>query len=120
MLALFKSSKFKTSIKLILAFFAFTLIESSAFASTGSGILCNALSFFTGNLGKTLALFALIALGVSFFLGKISWGTVLAVAFGIACIFGGTAIVNALSTTGGGAAATGSVCASTAGSTINI
>ena len=117
MLALFKSSKFKKSIKLILAFFAFTLIESSAFASTtgatGGGILCNALGFFTGNLGKTLALFALIALGVSFFLGKISWGTVLAVAFGIACIFGGSAIVNALSGSSSGTAACSGVTTST-------
>ncbi len=115
MLALLKSFSCKTSIKLFATIFAFTLIQSSAFAAatTSSGILCNALGFFTGNLGKTLALFALIALGVSFFLGKISWGTVLAVAFGIACIFGGSAIVNALSGTASGSGACSGVTTTT-------
>jgi type IV secretory pathway VirB2 component (pilin) len=113
MLALLKSFSCKTSIKLFATIFAFTLIQSSAFATTSGGILCNALGFFTGNLGKTLALFALIALGVSFFLGKISWGTVLAVAFGIACIFGGSAIVNALSGTASGSGACSGVTTTT-------
>ncbi len=99
-----------------LLFSHFANAGAAGAAGTTGNILCNALSLFTGNLGKTLAIFALIALGVSFFMGKISWGTVLAVAFGIACIFGGATIVNAISGASSGSTFT---CSGTAGA-VNI
>ncbi len=111
-----KLTSFKSFAKFALVLASSLLFSQFAMASTGTNILCNALNLFTGNLGKTLAIFALIALGVSFFMGKISWGTVLAVAFGIACIFGGATIVNAIS----GGSGSGFSCSPTASASINI
>ena len=87
-------------------FLALSTKQSFAASFSFESILCNVYSLFSGQWGKIFALFALIALGISFFLGKISWGTVLAVAIGVALIFGGTAIVDGVL---GGSA---SVCAS--------
>lgn len=67
-------------------------------------VMCNALGIITGGTGKTLAAFAVVSLGIGFFLGKVAWGLMLAVALGIAALFGAPTIVNALS---GG---TGDVC----------
>ncbi len=91
-----KLASLKSFAKFALVFASSLLFSQFAMANTTGGVLCRAIGLFTGNLGKALALFALIALGVSFFMGKISWGTVLAVAFGIACIFGGSVIVDKL------------------------
>ncbi len=96
-----KLASLKSFAKFALVFASSLLFSQFAMATTNStGVLCTAINLFTGNIGKMLAIFALIALGVSFFMGKISWGTVLAVAFGMACIFGGSTIVNKLA--GGG------------------
>jgi type IV secretion system protein VirB2 len=68
--------------------------------------MCNAYGIFNGTLGKTFAVFAIVALGIAFFLGKVSWGTAIAIALGIGSIFGAPALVNTL--TGG----SGVICAS--------
>jgi len=90
--------------------FGFVATNSVAFASSMSleTVLCNAYSLFNGQWGRIFALFALVALGISFFLGKISWGTVISVALGIGVIFGGTSIVSALT----GGSGSGALCAS--------
>jgi type IV secretory pathway VirB2 component (pilin) len=88
---------------LVFAFF----LPLQSYALDFSTVLCNAYSVFNGQWGKIFALFALVALAISFFLGKISWGTVLSVAMGVALIFGGNAIVNLL--VGG----SGSICTTT-------
>ena len=56
-------------------------------------LLCTALSFLTGGVGKTLAAFACIGVSLAFVGGKVAWTTVLAFSLGMACIFGAPQIV---------------------------
>lgn len=56
-------------------------------------LLCNALGFLTGTVGKTLAAFACIGVSLAFVGGKVAWTTVLAFSLGMACIFGAPQIV---------------------------
>lgn len=58
--------------------------------------LCNAYYLFNGPIGKAFAIFAIVALGVMFFLGKVNWGTAIAIALGIGSIFGAPALVGLL------------------------
>jgi type IV secretion system protein VirB2 len=80
----------------------FSLLSLSAFAAAGNdaadmeAILCNAYGIFNGPIGRTFAVFAIVALGVGFFLGKVSWGTAIAIALGIGAIFGAPAMVGLL------------------------
>ena len=70
--------------------------------------MCAGYKVFNGPLGKTFAIFAIVALGVGFFLGKVSWGMAIAVALGIGSIFGAPALVKAITGgTGGGCKADG-------------
>ena len=62
-------------------------------------VLCNVLKFVTGTVGKTLASFIIIGVGLGFFTGKVSWGLLIGVTLGISAMFGAPAIVGAL--TGG-------------------
>ena len=59
--------------------------------------MCNALRVVTGSAGKTFAAFAIIAVGIGFFSGKVSWGLMIGVAAGIAAMFGAPSIVAAIS-----------------------
>ena len=58
---------------------------------------CNVLRIVTGSAGKTFATFAVIATGIGFFTGKVSWGLMIGVSAGIATMFGGPSIVAAIS-----------------------
>lgn len=73
-----------------------------------TGIMCNGYLLFSGNLGKTFAVFAIVALGVGFFLGKVSWGTAIAIALGIGALFGAPVLVRTI--TGG----TTTICSTSA------
>ena len=44
-------------------------------------------------MGKALAVFSIVSLGVGLFMGKITWGLVFAVALGIGAIFGAPKLV---------------------------
>jgi type IV secretory pathway VirB2 component (pilin) len=59
--------------------------------------LCNALRIASGSAGKTFAAFAIIATGIGFFTGKVSWGLMIGVTAGIATMFGAPSIVAAIS-----------------------
>jgi len=59
--------------------------------------ICNALRVVTGSAGKTFAAFAIIATGIGFFTGKVSWGLMIGVTAGIATMFGAPSIVAAIS-----------------------
>ncbi|GMO65001.1 MAG: hypothetical protein Ta2D_11630 [Rickettsiales bacterium] len=63
-------------------------------------VLCNVLGFVTGTVGKTLASFTIIGVGLGFFSGKVSWGAMIGVTLGISALFGSPAIIRAV--TGGG------------------
>ena len=78
--------------------FAQTLDASANLSSNSlNRVMCNALKIVTGGAGKTFAAFAVIATGIGFFTGKVSWGLMIGVAAGIATMFGASSIVAAIS-----------------------
>ena len=82
-----------------LIFFSFIIREHSFAGTAMTDAMCNAYKIFNGPLGKMVAVFSIVALGVSLFMGKITWGLVVAVALGIGAIFGAPKMVAAM--TGG-------------------
>lgn len=52
------------------------------------------LAIFTGGLTRTIAIIAVIALGIAAMAGKLSWDWVIKIVIGIVFIFGGAAIVD--------------------------
>ena len=72
-------------------------VSSSISSNSLTRVMCNALRIVTGSAGKTFATFAIIATGIGFFTGKVSWGLMIGVAAGIATMFGGPSIVAAIS-----------------------
>ena len=84
----------------LVAFVAVNVLFSFNAHASGANalevVMCNALSLVTGGTGRTLAAFAIVSLGIGFFLGKVAWGLMLAVALGIAALFGAPTIVNAI------------------------
>ena len=73
--------------------------RASTSSNTFSKSICNAFRIVTGSAGKTFAAFAIIATGIGFFSGKVSWGLMIGVAAGIATMFGAPSIVAAISGT---------------------
>ena len=71
--------------------------ESNISQNSFTRSACNALRIVMGGAGKTFATFAVIATGIGFFTGKVSWGLMIGVAAGIATMFGGPSIVSAIS-----------------------
>lgn len=67
--------------------------DGGALDTDMTDLLCTALSFLTGGVGKTLAAFACIGVSLAFVGGKVAWTTVLAFSLGMACIFGAPQIV---------------------------
>jgi type IV secretory pathway VirB2 component (pilin) len=61
------------------------------------GTMCNMMKIVTGNFGKAVAAFAIIAVGIGFFTGKVSWGLLVGVTAGVAAMFGAPTIVSAIS-----------------------
>ena len=87
----------------LFSFFALVVLlnPSLALAAAQSGTqleatLCKILKFLTGNIGKAIAAFALVFLGISLFLGKVSWGLAISTALGVATIFGAPKLVQTL------------------------
>jgi len=72
---------------------------ASTSVNTFSKSICNAFRIVTGSTGKTFAAFAIIATGIGFFSGKVSWGLMIGVSAGIATMFGAPSIVAAISGT---------------------
>ena len=104
--------KISLNVMFLLGLFALFLTTNAAFAANntaitsggGSGgdmqiVLCNVLAFVTGGIGKTIASFIIIGVGLGFFTGKVSWGVLIGVTLGISAMFGAPAIVKAV--TGG-------------------
>ena len=55
--------------------------------------VCNFIAVVTGGVGKVVVCVVIMFVGVSFFLGKVSWGLVLAIGMGAGAIFGAGQIV---------------------------
>lgn len=91
--------------KLFLVTLFTVLMVGVSFAETTSEkdamtkILCNVYVFITGGIGKTICSFVIIGVGIGFFTGKVSWGTLIGVALGIASLFGGPSIMAAVTGT---------------------
>ena len=101
-LALFPilSSELKTSQAFAEEAYAQSNNEDASFSLSSNSltrVMCNALRLVTGSAGKTFAAFAIIATGIGFFSGKVSWGLMIGVAAGIATMFGAPSIVAAIS-----------------------
>ena len=73
------------------------IYEASTSKNTFVKSVCNAFRIVNGSAGKTFAAFAIIATGIGFFSGKVSWGLMIGVAAGIATMFGAPSIVAAIS-----------------------
>lgn len=92
--------------KKIFLLFLFTILSvgvASAAANSGgttsdamTAALCNIYIFITGGVGKAICSFVIIGVGIGFFTGKVSWGTLIGVALGIASLFGGPSIMQAV------------------------
>lgn len=86
--------------KLFLLSLFTVLMMSASFASDEDDamtkVLCNVYVFITGGIGKTICSFVIIGVGIGFFTGKVSWGTLIGVALGIASLFGGPSIMKAV------------------------
>ena len=67
--------------------------------TTLESTLCKMLAMLNGTIGKGVAAFAIMFVGISLFMGKVSWGLAISTALGIGAIFGATGMVTAL---GGG------------------
>jgi type IV secretory pathway VirB2 component (pilin) len=83
----------------LLAVFFLVLFSNGALAQSYDDndmvkVLCNALNLITGGIGKTVAAFSIIALGIGFFGGKVSYAAMISVTIGIAALFGAPTIVN--------------------------
>lgn len=78
--------------------FATGNVISSAAGDGGTmqTVLCNVLKFVTGGIGKTIAAFIIIGVGIGFFTGKVSWGVLIGVTLGISAMFGAPAIIGAI------------------------
>ncbi len=98
----------KNLLKKLFLFTLFTLVMvGTSYASTDLTdnvmyrMLCNVYLFITGGIGKAVASFVIIGVGVGFFSGKVTWGVLIGVALGLSTLFGGPAILSAIA---GGAA----------------
>ncbi|MGB4191566.1 MAG: TrbC/VirB2 family protein [Rickettsiales bacterium] len=82
---------------------SYSFADTYATGTTDDGIsqtLCYIVTKLTGPIGKTIAMIALVVLGIGIFMGKLSWQLALGVAIGITFIFAAGKIVNWLSNTG--------------------
>ena len=62
--------------------------------ATLSDTLCNVLKFVTGSVGKTIATFAIIFIGVTFLNGKCNWTVLVTFSVGLAAIFAAPKIIS--------------------------
>ena len=69
--------------------------------------LCNVFEMASGNIGKAIAIFAIVAVGFGFFTGKFSIALVIGITLGIGILFGAPKIISAL--TGGEAVDCGTI-----------
>ena len=94
-------SIFSTSSFWLCSLFAIVLIvdPNMAYAAEKTKIedvLCNVLDLVQGPIGKGIGMVAIIFLGVSLFMGKVSWGLAISTAIGLGFIFGASGIVSAI------------------------
>ena len=67
---------------------------NSDFDRSLADTLCNVLKFVTGSVGKTIATFAIIFIGVTFLNGKCNWTVLVTFSVGLAAIFAAPKIIS--------------------------
>lgn len=77
---------------MLIAFLA--LMPEIAMAAPWDSAASQVLAIFTGGLTRTIAIIAVIALGLAAFAGKLSWRWAISIILGIVMIFGSTSIVD--------------------------
>ncbi|MCH2037281.1 MAG: TrbC/VirB2 family protein [Rickettsiales bacterium] len=92
-----KAACWKMSIALCLAFVATILPDVAMAAKTSvDNTMCKIVNVMTGRVGQAIGSIAVVFLGIGLFMGKMSWSVALAIALGVAAIFGAGVIVNFL------------------------
>lgn len=87
---------------------AYNDTDNSKFGEVSlSDTLCNVLMFVTGSVGKTIATFAIIFIGVTFLNGKCNWTVLVTFSVGLAAIFAAPKIIATFTGNTGGAAICG-------------
>jgi type IV secretory pathway VirB2 component (pilin) len=89
---------------LLLCTVGLTILPDFAYASpvndgqdTPMGaVLCTIVPWFAGNVGKGLAVIAVITIGIGALNGKVSWGLAILVGIGVAIIFSANMITDAV------------------------
>ncbi len=59
-------------------------------------ILCNTYKIATGKVGRGVIVVVLFVTGITFYLGKVQWGTIVAIVIGAGLCFGGPAVVSVM------------------------
>ncbi len=83
----------------IIGAIAISMMPELSFANAIEDTVCAIVGQLAGPVGRGIAAVAVIFLGFSLFMGKVTWGLALALGIGIAAIFGAPEIVALL---GGG------------------
>lgn len=78
----------------MLGLFVVAMLPELALAAPWDGAATQILAIFTGGLTRTIAIIAVIALGIAAIAGKLSWDWAIKVIIGIVFIFGAAAIVD--------------------------
>lgn len=78
----------------IMALGVLAVVPEVAMAAPWDSAANQILAIFTGGLGRTIAIIAVIACGIAAVAGKLSWDWAIKVIIGIVMIFGSAAIVD--------------------------
>lgn len=78
---------------MVAGFMAITAEPAMAQQSPMGNVICAIIGIVYGNLGRGLAVLAVIVVGIGATLGKVSWGLAITVAVGIATVFGAVPLV---------------------------
>lgn len=71
--------------------------QGTCVASGPQIVLCNIVGYFNSRLAQVFMIFAIVMIGIAFFLGKISWGMIVSVILGMVIIKGSTGIIKRIS-----------------------
>ncbi|MEI6706028.1 MAG: TrbC/VirB2 family protein [Methylococcales bacterium] len=91
-----KAKRARTNSQLLFALTLATLalLPEVAIAAPWDSAATKILAIFTGGLTRTLAIIAVISLGIGAIAGKLSWDWAIKIIIGIVLIFGATTIVD--------------------------
>lgn len=92
-------------IVMVLPDIAAASVRDSSEATAGlANIICQVIRALQGDFARGVAIIALIFLGFSLFLGKVSWGVALAIGIGLGVVFGAHLVVDFVTANEGGGA----------------